>query len=293
MYMENYNVKDEKYLAFHKELNDTFNRTISFNHLKISNEFKDKIIEILFWATKREYVYDDVLNYMRSSSNVQRAKHVLYSLFSKLEKLDDDINIYPKLKKELEQTEIVSNVIRPYVLSMVDSAFESIYTEEKCNELIDSRNSKQILTLNEADFVRIMEEHHRWKWGRHMPFIVEKRREHMNGDQAYGVKPRYVYRDENSEFYVNTDLIKTILSEYFDEYEVDYIEFDTSHIKENWVYSHTMVRRDNRGCPADQDSMRIMRHPGMYEHGDVTPTFNCVKVHVRNRKKDNNYQLVR
>lgn len=291
--MANYSNKDENYSVFYEELNDEFDRKIKYSNLKISKEFKDKIIETLFWACKREYVNDDVLNYMRAYSNTYRAARVLYSLFSKTEKLDDDIDIYSKFKKVLEETKLISNVIRPYVISMIDSAFESIYTEEKYNDLVNSRNSRQVLTLNENEFVRIMEEHHRWKWGRHMPFIVEKRRVKTSGDQAYNVKPRYVYRDENSEFYLNADLIKTILSEYFDDYEVDYIEFVTSHIKENWVYSHTMVKRDDHGYPADQESMRIMRHPEMYEHGDVIPTFNCIKVHVRDRKKENSYQLVR
>lgn len=288
--MEN---KDEKYLVFYKELSDIINRNIKFSNLKLSNELKDKIIEVLFWATKREYVYDDVLNYMRPYSNLHRAKHIWYSLCSNTKLLDDDIEIYSKLKKELEQTNLISNVIRPYVLSMFDSAFESIYTEEKYNELVNNRNSRQVFTLSENDFVRIMEEHHRYKWGNHMPFIIEKETQRVVGDLLYSVKPRYVYRDENSEFYVNEDLIKIILSEYFDEYDVEHVELLTSYTKLNWVSSSSMIKRDSHGYPSGQEAMRIMRHPGMYEHGDVVPVFNCVKVHVKDRLKENNYQLVR
>lgn len=282
---------DEVYYLLSEEL-----RAIERNDNKfinLSDELKKVIFDTIIWACSRENTRDDLIDFLVKQPNYYKTRCVLIQLCTKLNKLDDDLVIYNKFVSTIMRTEFISNEVKPYVISMFRQGFDSIYSEEKYNELIDERNSRKVFELNEEDFIRIMEEHHVYKWNNYMPFIIERKTQKVNGDQLYSVKPRYVYRDSNSEFYLNEELIKNILCEYFSEYEVEHIEILTSHIKNNWVDYTKNIKRDEKGCPAVQESMRMMRHPGMYQGGDVTPVFKGIKVHVKERKNDNHYQLVR
>lgn len=291
--MEKY-YEDKKYEEVYYLLSEELRAIERSNKfVNLSKEFKKVIFDTIIWSCSRENTRDDLSDFLTKQPNYYKTRCVLIQLCTKLFSLDDDLNIFVKFVDVIKKTEFISNEVKPYVISMLKQGFDSIYSEEKYNELIDERNSRQVFELNEEDFIRIMEEHHIYKWGNHMPFIIERNTVRVNGDQLYSVKPRYVYRDSNSEFYLNEDLIRTIISEYFDEYFVERIDIQTSYNKSNWVDYTKNIKRDEKGCPADQESMRMMRHPGMYQGGDVTPVFNGIKVYVRERKHENNYQLVR
>lgn len=150
-----------------------------------------------------------------------------------------------------------------------------------------------IINLSEKEFVELMEAHHRWKWGNHMPFIVEKKPVSSSYFSGHSVKPKYVYRNDSSEFYVNESLIKTILAECFDEYDIQNIDFNVSYVKyDNYDFTKH-IKRDEKGCPADQESMRMMRHPEMYRSSAIVPVFYSIVIYAKtkNNDMDNEYKL--
>lgn len=284
---------DENYSKMCEFLESMFNTYEKEKRLKITSDFKKSIFDVIIWACSSINAFDDLYDFLIEQPNIYRARCVIISFCICLSLLDDDLDAYNKLKGVINNSEFISNIVKPSAIVLLDKEFKKIYNNEKLECLIDERNRRKEIVLNEEDFVRIMEEHHRYKWGNHMPFIIERETEKVNGDQLYNLKPRYVYRDSNSEFYLNEDIIKNILSEYFDEYEVEYIEIHTSHYKNSWVDYTINIERDEKGYPVDQESIRMMRHPGMYQHGYVTPVFNGIKVYVKERKNKDCLQLVR
>ena len=262
---------------------------------ELTDEFKTFICDVIIKACSEYNDFDNLpphLNYYYIANCVHG---VIIDLINKMQCLGDDLDAYDILKDIINKTPYIAQSIKQTALNILTQGFESIYNEEKYNELMNERmNNRIIIFLNEEEFTKIMEAHHRWKWGNHIPFSIEENIQTATSDTLFSVKPRYVYRDDNSEFYVNEDLIKTILCECFDEYDVENIQFNTSYVKHDWVDYTKNIRRDSHGNPADQESMRMMRHPGMYQGGTVSPTFNNIVIYARNKnlKENNEYKLV-
>ena len=137
--------------------------------------------------------------------------------------------------------------------------------------------------LDEQKLTEIMEKHHEFKWGNRKKFIIE-RSEGIVDFNGECPKLKYLYRGENdADYYLSEDEIKTILCEWYRDYDVENIEFLTRTIPTGKTRKFEPKIND-RGLPANQETMRYLRHPEMNQSIPVyMPVFEKVCVHVKEK----------
>jgi hypothetical protein len=259
--------------------------------LKISDEFKREFMRVIAFISNMESGKKVLHGYRLNNERV--AWNIMYEFFNNVNEYSDDIDIYNKFLEYIPTSEFISDETKAYATTLLNNSFTEVYPYYKLYEFECDRKYRSTIELNEEEFISIMDEHHRCKWGDDMRFVIQKDRVPANTYSLSEVKPIYLYKNDNSRFILNEDLIKTILNECFDDYVVESIELITSYNKIEWEDLRNRIRIDEKGCPIDQESMSIMRHP--VERGIVEPKFDKIKIHVREKRyeKEHNYSLKR